>query len=142
MVGVPYNMVTSQDGGYPMQFVSTSAFPQSSDGHMPYEFSQQDAYYMPMAQAAFVPVHMAHMTPQAAPASLDNQVAIANNNFQTEQSIGPANKSQYGNMRDQRLSVGKKQKELQGGKRQKDIKGVDVNDGPKAVLVDLSNLRP
>lgn len=133
MVPVPY--MTSQDG-YPMQFVDPSAFQQSSDGDMPYGFSQQGFQFgfVPMTQCGFVPMQQSIKAPN--PTSMDEQ--NGSNNFDNQQyyNKGPFDKSQYGNgnTKDKRPAGGRKQKETQSS--------TNVNDGPKAVLVDLSKLRP
>jgi hypothetical protein len=136
--GVPVQMVPyipmAEGGGYPMQFVDPSAFQQSSEGDMQYGFSQQGAWFVPMAQCGFVPMNPQRMQSMKTPTSMDDQ--NGSNNFENQQYYkGLGDKPQYGNSNT-------KEKRPTGGRKQKETQGSNVTDGPKAVLVDLSKLRP
>eukprot|EP00746_Dinoflagellata_sp_MGD_P162017 gnl/MRDRNA2_/MRDRNA2_89390_c0_seq1.p1 gnl/MRDRNA2_/MRDRNA2_89390_c0~~gnl/MRDRNA2_/MRDRNA2_89390_c0_seq1.p1 ORF type:complete len:293 (-),score=59.93 gnl/MRDRNA2_/MRDRNA2_89390_c0_seq1:440-1318(-) len=153
MVAIPY--MTQGQEGYPnVQFVDPSMMPQmannvTSDGGMQtYDFSAahaQGAYFMPMTgmtHAQFVPMNMSQMPMMEVPASNNEQ--NGNNNFENQQyHQGPMAQSHHHNNNGNMIA---KEKRPMGGNgktfKQKEIQSANVHEGPKAVLVDLSKLRP
>merc|ERR1712182_197118 len=95
---------------YWMQFVDRSAFTQSSNNSMAYDFSQQGAYFMPMTQAAFVAVPMARVSSTEVPASTDNQDANTSSEHQ-QCCQAPMSQSRDGTLKEKRPSGGRKQKD-------------------------------
>jgi len=133
MVAVPY-MAPNQEGYPSMQLVDPSAFTNPSEGSMqPYDFSQQAAWFMPMTHAQFVPMNSGQMPMMEMPASTNEQNGNINREMQQyHQSL--MNQPHHNN--------NAKEKRPVGGKKQKEVPSTNVSEGPKAVLVDLSKLRP
>jgi hypothetical protein len=139
---VPY-MAPNQEGYPNVQFVDPSAFANASDASMQsYDFSQahaQGAWVMPMNYAAqFVQMNPAQMQMMEVPASPNEQ--SSKNNFEAPQyHQGHMNQSHHtmanNNMKEKRPMGQNKGK-------QKEVQSSNVIEGPKAVLVDLSRLRP
>lgn len=149
MVPVSYMMPSGQEGyqGYPMlvntdgQYVDPSALSPQADGSMPYDFSTQGVWFMPVSPDQFVPMNQGQMPVMDASTSKNEQKGPlkgnGHSNFQTQQyNQGPVSQPHHGNgnMRDKRLPGGKKQREVPSTSQ--------MHEGPKAVLVDLSKLRP
>lgn len=145
MPSLPVQIVYMAPGqeGYPnMQFVDPSTFANGSDGSMqPYDFSGAQgpcyAQFMPMMNAQFVPLmNPGQMPMMEVPASTNEQ--NGNINFENHQyHQGPMTQAHHnGNAKEKRpLGV--------NGKKQKEVQSTNLNqEGPKAVMVDLSKLRP
>lgn len=148
MVAIPY-MAPGQEGYPNVQFVDPSMMPQmannvTSDGSMQtYDFSAaqaQGAYFMPMTHAQFVPMNMGHQMPMMeVPAATNEQ--NGNNNFENQKyHQGQMMQSHHHNN-----NIAKEKRPMGGNVKsfkQKEIPSTNVHEGPKAVLVDLSKLRP
>jgi len=149
-----FNPSACQFQGMPVQMVVTpyvamgdpSTFTQSADGSMPYDLSQQgmvQPWFMPMTQ--FVQMNGAQLQAIGVPTSTDDQNGMqrdagrmvrGSNNFENQQyNKGVMNHPHtIGDTKDKRGPNGRKQKEMNESNGR--------TEGPRAVLVDLSRLRP
>jgi len=148
---VPVSYMPSSQEGYPVlmnpdgHYVDPSAYSQQGDGNsMAYDFSTQGVYFFPVSPDQFVPMNQGQMPMMEAPTAKNDQKRTPkhdSNNVQIQQyNHGPVSPAYHGNgnTREKRPPGGKKQREPPSHLQNNN----NFNEGPKAVLVDLSKLRP